>query len=168
MLFYYIGRTYNLFSNNIDNSVEYINSTVKPASKRGVIMNKAFQDAVLDAMQQNANSKGIDTKKTSAITKSKFLAKHKKKYEKLWSKLKENCESFPSGTGLYTIACCMNHSCTPNVAVMKYEDGRDDMTCFLATKSIAANEVSIQLNQFYLHGELISFWIDNGTCCTLK
>ena len=57
-----------------------------------------------------------------------------------WNNLLRRNGQHPSGTGLYAIACCMNHSCEPNVAVVKYGDGRDDKSAFIALRDIAADE----------------------------
>ncbi len=44
------------------------------------------------------------------------------------------------GTGLYVIGCCMNHSCRPNIELLKGAAVFDDTTAMIASRDIKAGE----------------------------
>jgi len=67
-----------------------------------------------------------------------------------WRSAVNRAAKHPEGAGLYAIGCCMNHSCAPNVAVMKQGDGRDDLSCFIAIRPIKPGD---ELFISYIEGE---------------
>jgi hypothetical protein len=48
--------------------------------------------------------------------------------------------SRPEGTGLFLLACCANHSCAPNIAVIKAVGDFDDTAAFVAQSDIRAGD----------------------------
>eukprot|EP00808_Paulinella_micropora_P002234 g76240.t1 len=57
---------------------------------------------------------------------------------KLWTLLEEECGTMTSGTGLFKLACCMNHSCVPNAKVVKAQQHLDDTVSVVAKETILA------------------------------
>jgi SET domain len=53
-----------------------------------------------------------------------------------WEILADSSEVVAEGTGLYVVGSCFNHSCEPNVALLKSDGDMDNMTTVLALRDI--------------------------------
>lgn len=56
------------------------------------------------------------------------------------NRLSEHAEIASEGFGLYTLTSCINHSCDPNVALLKPIGGLDSATTLVAIRPLVAGE----------------------------
>ena len=118
-----------------------------------------------DAAKSATDASSADDLKIELSSEEAFVASLKRRRAAVkthmgtqrWANLTRRVQEHPAGTGLYGVACCMNHSCEPNVAVIKSGDGRDDMSAFVALRAIEAGE---ELCISYIEGEVRLSFID--------
>ena len=79
-----------------------------------------------------------------------------------WSCLESECNTMTIGTGLFVLACCMNHSCQPSAKIVKSQEDLDNKLLVVANWNIKkGDEICIS----YIDLESQSSYADRQEAC---